>query len=96
MEADAGSTYGAAAAGRAADAVRAALGVERPAAGIILGSGLGNLEWGLRLRYEVHRKFAPYAGYVWERSFAGTADRRRAEGEPVDEYRFVAGFRMWF
>ena len=61
-----------------------------------LGSGLGNLEWGLRLRYEVHRKFAPYAGYVWERSFAGTADRRRAEGEPVDEYRFVAGFRIWF
>ena len=39
----AGSAYGAAAAGRAADAVRAALGVERPAAAIILGSGLGGL-----------------------------------------------------
>ena len=61
-----------------------------------LGAGLGNLEWGLRVRYEVHRKFAPYAGYVWERSFSGTADRRRAEGEPVNEHRFVAGFRMWF
>lgn len=61
-----------------------------------LGTGLGNLEWGLRLRYEVHRKFAPYVGYVWERSFSGTADRRRAAGDPVNEHRFVAGFRIWF
>ena len=61
-----------------------------------LGSGLGNIEWGLRLRFEVHRKFAPYLGYVWERSFSGTADRRQAEGEPVNEHRFVSGFRIWF
>jgi copper resistance protein B len=59
------------------------------------GAGLGNVETGLRLRYEVRRKFAPYVGYVWERSFAGTADQRRSEGNPVDEHRFVAGFRMW-
>jgi uncharacterized protein involved in copper resistance len=25
----------------------------------------------------MRRKFAPYIGYVWERSFAGTADVRR-------------------
>jgi len=61
-----------------------------------LGAGLGNIEAGLRLRYEMRRKFAPYAGYVWERSFSGTADRRRAAGDPVNEHRFVAGFRMWF
>lgn len=61
-----------------------------------LGAGLGNLEGGLRLRYEVHRKFAPYIGYVWERSFAGTADLRRAEDEPVSERRFVAGLRLWW
>jgi copper resistance protein B len=61
-----------------------------------LGAGLGNVEGGLRLRYEVHRKFAPYIGYVWERAFAGTADRRRADGEPISEHRFVAGIRMWF
>jgi copper resistance protein B len=59
------------------------------------GAGLGNIETGLRLRYEVQRKFAPYIGYVWERSFAGTADLRRAEHSPVNERRFVAGFRMW-
>jgi copper resistance protein B len=60
-----------------------------------IGAGLGNIETGLRLRYEVHRKFAPYIGYVKERSFAGTADQRRAVGNPVNERRFVAGFRMW-
>ena len=60
-----------------------------------LGKGLGNLELGLRLRYEVRRKFAPYIGYVWERSFAGTADARRSQGAPVTEFRFVAGVRVW-
>ncbi len=61
-----------------------------------LGAGLGILEGGLRLRYEVQRKFAPYVGYVWERAFSGTARRRRAEGAPVNEHRFVVGFRIWF
>lgn len=61
-----------------------------------LGSGLGNLEGGLRLRYEFSRKVAPYVGYVWERSYSGTADRRRAEGEPINEHRVVAGIRMWW
>ncbi len=61
-----------------------------------LGAGLGNIEAGLRMRYELHRKFAPYVGYVWEWSFAGTADRRRAEGSPVNERRFVAGIRVWW
>lgn len=61
-----------------------------------VGAGLGNIEAGIRLRYELHRKFAPYIGYVWERSFAGTADRRRLAGDPVNERRFVAGIRMWW
>lgn len=60
-----------------------------------LGTGVGNLELGLRLRYEVRRKFAPYIGYVWERAFAGTADIRRAQGDRVTEVRFVAGVRLW-
>ncbi|MBI2828061.1 MAG: copper resistance protein B [Acidobacteria bacterium] len=60
-----------------------------------LAAGVGNVEFGLRLRYEFSRKFAPYIGYVWERSFAGTADLRRADGEPVTEHRLVAGVRVW-
>ncbi|MGK2926246.1 MAG: copper resistance protein B [Lysobacterales bacterium] len=61
-----------------------------------LGSGVGNLELGLRLRYEVRRKLAPYVGYVWGRSFADTADLAREEGEDVSERRFVAGLRLWW
>ncbi len=61
-----------------------------------LGSGVSNVEFGLRLRYEVRRKFAPYIGYVWERSFGGTADLAREEGEDVSEHRFVAGLRLWW
>lgn len=61
-----------------------------------LGTGVGNVEFGLRLRYEIRRKLAPYIGYVWERSFGGTADRKRADGEPVLERRFVAGVRLWW
>lgn len=61
-----------------------------------LGSGVSNVELGLRLRYEIRRKFAPYVGLVWERSFGGTADFNRREGDPVTERRFVAGLRLWF
>jgi copper resistance protein B len=61
-----------------------------------IGSGLGKVEAGLRLRYEVTRKFAPYVGLVHERSFGGTADLRRDEGEPTEDTRVIAGVRLWF
>jgi copper resistance protein B len=61
-----------------------------------LGSGVSNVEFGLRLRYEVRRKFAPYIGYVWERSLGDTADFARADDEPVNEHRLVAGVRLWW
>lgn len=61
-----------------------------------LGGGISNLELGLRVRYEIKRKFAPYVGFVWERSFGDTADFKRAAGDPVTERRFVAGVRLWW
>jgi copper resistance protein B len=61
-----------------------------------LGSGLSDLEIGLRLRYEVHREFAPYVGVVWSRSFGGTADRVRESGGDASDVQFVAGLRAWF
>jgi copper resistance protein B len=61
-----------------------------------IGAGLGSFEAGLRLRYEVTRKFAPYIGVAWEHAFGRTADFRRAEGEGVNEARVVAGVRIWF
>ncbi len=69
-------------------------GKDDPLRGI--GSGLGTVEAGLRLRYEFTRQFAPYIGIVRERAFGGTADFRRAEGEDIDDTRFVAGLRIWF
>lgn len=61
-----------------------------------LGAGVSNLELGIRLRYEIKRKFAPYVGFAWERSFGDTADFKRLEGDPVTERRFVAGVRLWW
>lgn len=60
------------------------------------GSGLSSAEAGLRLRYEITRRFAPYVGLVHERSFGGTADHRREAGEATRDTRWVAGVRWWF
>jgi len=60
------------------------------------GSGLSKAEAGLRLRYEIDRRFAPYVGVVHERVFGGTADYHRDEGEAVRDTRFVLGIRFWF
>ncbi len=61
-----------------------------------LGSGLSDLEIGLRLRYEIQRQFAPYVGVVWSRQFGGTADRVRESGGDPSDVQFVAGVRAWF
>jgi copper resistance protein B len=61
-----------------------------------IGSGLSDAELGLRLRYEIRREFAPYAGVVWSRKLGDTADLARAEGERAGDTRFVVGLRAWF
>jgi len=61
-----------------------------------IGSGLATAEAGLRVRYEINRQLAPYLGVVWERSFGGTADLRRAEGDDIEDTRAVLGLRVWF
>lgn len=61
-----------------------------------IGSGLSDLEAGLRLRYEVTRKFAPYVGVVWSRKFGNTADYNRAAGHGIQDTQLVAGVRIWF
>jgi copper resistance protein B len=60
------------------------------------GSGLSNLDVGLRLRYEFTRQFAPYVGVEWAGKFGGTADFARAANENTDDTRWVAGLRLWF
>lgn len=61
-----------------------------------IGAGLSTMEAGLRLRYEVTRRFAPYVGVVHDQAYGATADFRRAEGEDPGETRVVAGIRIWF
>lgn len=69
-------------------------GGDDPSRGV--GSGLSTIEFGLRLRYEIRREFAPYVGIVRERAFGGTAGLRRGQGDPVDDTLVVAGVRIWF
>lgn len=61
-----------------------------------IGSGINDIELGLRLRYEVRREFAPYIGINWERELGETADLARDDGEDDDALSLVAGIRFWF
>ena len=69
-------------------------GKDEPARGI--GKGLNTLEAGLRLRYEVRRRFAPYVGIAWERAYGEAARLRRRDGGEVSDLHVVAGVRLWF
>jgi copper resistance protein B len=53
------------------------------------GAGLSKVEAGLRMRYEITRRFAPYVGLVHERTEA-------ADGQHEREQRWVGGLRLWF
>jgi copper resistance protein B len=59
-----------------------------------LGSGVANLEVGLRLRYEVRREFAPYAGVVWVRRY-GAGNFPGAAGSDQNELSVALGLRVW-
>ena len=61
-----------------------------------IGPGLSDLQFGLRLRYEFRREFAPYAGLVWTRRFGDSADFARAAGEDPNDLQVLAGLRIWF
>ncbi|PCK07282.1 MAG: copper resistance protein CopB [Alteromonadaceae bacterium] len=61
-----------------------------------VGQGLATAALGVRLRYEITRQFAPYAGVEWTRAFGNTADFANAANEPLNETRYVAGVRFWF
>jgi copper resistance protein B len=60
----------------------------RPDAARDVAAGVSDIDAGIRLRYEVRRKFAPYVGVAYERRL-GPAERIRA-------VRAAAGFRVWW
>ena len=61
-----------------------------------IGAGLADIELGLRLRYEIRRKIAPYIGINWTKKFGNTADYAEHEGEVIEDTQFVAGIHAWF
>jgi copper resistance protein B len=69
--------------------------VGKPDAARELGAGLSSTELGFRVRYEIRRDLAPYAGLTWHRAYFGTADHERAHGQPVTTARVVIGLRVW-
>lgn len=61
-----------------------------------VGSGLSDLEAGLRLRYEIRREFAPYIGINWSKLYGGTADSVAATGQSSSDLQLTIGLRAWF
>lgn len=64
-------------------------------------SGLSDAQLGLRLRYEISRQFAPYAGLVWTRRFAHADNTLSGNPTAVDESpsferQWTVGVRFWF
>lgn len=60
-----------------------------------LGTGLADGDFGLRLRYELRREFAPYIGVTYEVKYGATANLARAAGLSTGDLRFVVGIRAW-
>lgn len=61
-----------------------------------VGSGLNDIEAGLRLRYEFTRELAPYIGISYQRKFGDTARYARNEGENVEGWNVLTGVRIFF
>ena len=60
-----------------------------------IGNGISDVQVGLRLRYEIHRQFAPYIGVNWVRRMGTTADYARQDHQPVLDRQIVVGVRIW-
>jgi copper resistance protein B len=59
-----------------------------------IAAGVADLEIGLRLRYEVRREIAPYAGIVWVQRRGAGADAAHAATDS-DELCVALGLRLW-
>lgn len=61
-----------------------------------VGEGLNSVRAGMRLGYEITRRFAPYVGVYWEKQYGDTADIARHHGDPTEDTGIVAGARLMF
>jgi copper resistance protein B len=60
-----------------------------------IGTGLSDLDSGVRLGYQISRKFAPYIGFTYSSSFGQTATFARRAAEPVHASSLVFGVWIW-
>ena len=63
---------------------------------LAIRAGLGDVEAGIRLRYEIRREFAPYIGVNYEGLLGDTRDLADDNGEESSDTQLVAGLRFWF
>ena len=61
-----------------------------------VGSGLSDIEAGLRLRYDIRREFAPYLGIQYKRAFGATGRYLSDVGERRGGWSLLTGIRTWF
>lgn len=59
-----------------------------------IGSGLSDLDLGLRLRYKVISGVLPYVGITWKGNFGKTADIIESKGEEADNLRLLLGITL--
>lgn len=61
-----------------------------------IGAGFGDIDAGLRFRYEIRRQIAPYIGLTYVSKYGRTADLARLAGEATHRLQLTAGVRLWF
>jgi len=61
-----------------------------------VAAGINDVEFGLRLRYDITRQFSPYVGVTWRRVLGNTAELVRRTGEKISTTSAVFGLRTWF
>ena len=61
-----------------------------------ISSGVTSTSVGLRLRYDVRRRFTPYVGVAWQRLYGDAARTARATGEDDSTTTFLIGASFWF
>lgn len=62
----------------------------------LLGAGLTSVDFDLRLRYEITRKFAPYAGVRYGLLVGDTADLADTAGDATESWSYLFGVRLAF
>jgi copper resistance protein B len=61
-----------------------------------MGSGLSEIEVGLRLSYQILKELVPYVGVEYSKKFGNTADFSRLADEETSDTSWVIGLSFWF